>query len=667
MNKGLSRSIAVRVGSLVLIVTLVIGIFSIVYSSKTLLDNQEEYISILADESSKRVNDILDKRLMVLQEVASKEAVVSMNWQKQQVALKDEVEKLGYQELLVFDATGNAHYVTSGESKDLSSRAYFQKALSGELYVSDVLISKSTNLPSIYYAVPIENNGKIVGVLVGKKDGTALNDITDQMGIGENGYAFVIGTNGTFFAYPDRENVTNMVNVYDEIENDGYYKPMGVALKEAGMDQDAIIKYELNGERRITAISPIPGTSWVLGIANYESDILEKVNALKWGIFVAAIVISLLGAIIGAVLGFSIAKPIKILESVVEKMAVYDFEITEDHKSDSIIKRKDEVGSISRALLKMQESIVTLMKTVLMTSESVASSSEELTAITQQTVVSAEDVAKNIEAISHGAIQQDKETKDSSENIHVLGEYLDQSENYIGILNNNLIKVNALKESGMHAVSELQLKNEETTEYSNIIQKLILETADSAEKIEVASNMIKNIATQTNLLALNAAIEAARAGEAGRGFAVVADEIKKLAEESTHFTDEISEVIQDLSAKTEKSVEVIHSITSIMAVQTESVQNTSNKFEDIQEAIEVMQGDLGRINEINPQIANKRKAIFESIEHLSEMSSDYAQSAKSGADSVEEQTQSMNEIANASESLAKLAEELQGEISKFKF
>lgn len=71
-----------------------------------------------------------------------------------------------------------------------------------------------------------------------------------------------------------------------------------------------------------------------------------------------------------------------------------------------------------------------------------------------------------------------------------------------------------------------------------------------SEQIEKFVGVIRDISDQTNLLALNAAIEAARAGESGRGFAVVADEVRNLARKASEASDEIANLVNQISSQT---------------------------------------------------------------------------------------------------------------------
>lgn len=667
MKMNLSRRIGFSTGLIVFVVILAISIIAIIYSSNMLLKADEENIESLAVSGAKQVEAVTAMRLGVLYETASSDYVSSMNWMLQQRTLLDDVERLGYLDMAVVSRDGMAQYILTGETADLSDRDYVQKALAGESNVSDVITSKVTNEIVMMYAVPIYKDGLIMGALVGRKDGTALNEITDSLGVGERGYAFIIGADSTFYAHPNRDLVLEQVNAFEQIDSNGALKEFAIELQKLGVGNQGIVKYNYEGEKRMTAMVPIPGTTWTLGIGNYESDVLENVSSLRNFFIIVALIVTVLGVIAGSFIGVTLAKPIRGLQSSLEAISRYDLTENLNETHSKILERNDEIGTIAKSISSMKDNIVKLIQVVALNAEHIASSSEELTSTTEQTSYSANEVARTIEEIAKGASDQAKQTENGAMAAATLGELIADNQKNLTELNASVNHVNGLSDNGLVAVRELSEKNTETDNASKKIYNMVVETDKSADRIKVASEMIKNIADQTNLLALNASIEAARAGEAGRGFAVVAEEIRKLAEQSNRFTNEISDIIVELTNNTETSVRVFETVNTIMESQTVSVENTIDKFNGIREAIEKIRVIIESLNASGSDMDDRKEEMIEIMENLSAISEENAAGTEEASASVEMQTNSMSEIANASESLAKLAEELQIEISKFKY
>lgn len=187
------------------------------------------------------------------------------------------------------------------------------------------------------------------------------------------------------------------------------------------------------------------------------------------------------------------------------------------------------------------------------------------------------------------------------------------------------------------------------------IQKEVVNSASKIRKITQEANVVKEkvasitrIAKQTNLLALNASIEASRAGEAGSGFAVVANEIRKLAEGTNEFAEDIMTLLEktynDLEIAVNHVEENVKTITKGMEVvaQTNQVieqliqtsKSTKNlvlnnrKFVDlVHEDGNKLQEIMKQVNTIATEFTNMVAATNESVDIQVEAISTLAQNA----------------------------------------
>lgn len=371
----------------------------------------------------------------------------------------------------------------------------------------------------------------------------------------------------------------------------------------------------------------------------------------------------LLSIAIALKLTVGITKPLKIILDQMEVISEYDLSRPMDA---SILSRQDEMGALARRSEGTRLELMKIIKEISKASIGVSMASGELSQSGEQAAAAGQEIAATIEDIANGASEQAGALSEGVKEINRLSRLIEEDQRQVNCLNEAAGHVEQIKEDGMDIVRSLVTETKISSDATVSAQNIVRATSDSAMKIQKASSMIRDIADQTNLLALNAAIEAARAGAAGRGFAVVADEIRKLAEQSTRFTKEISMDIKELIDKASEAVETMEMAREAVRKQEEDVNRTNTKFNGIAEAIGIMRDNIALINESGIEMSGQMKAINSLILSLSDISEENAAGAEQSSASIVEQSKLLDSMSASGLDLAKLAGKMEANVSVFK-
>ncbi len=553
----------------------------------------------------------------------------------------------GYESFFAIDTTGQAIADSLGGSYrakklSLADRDYFQSAKTGKVFIGTPIFSKVSGKPVVVVAVPIQTpEGKIAGVFASVVKLDALSEKITQTKVGETGYPFMIDKNGIVIAHPDK----NLILKLDGTTLQGMEHVIGAMISQkSGVDD-----YTFKGVDKIAGFAPVTLTGWSISVTQNKSEFMKPVRAIQTMVLILGavfLILTLVGVFwfvrgIMAQLGNDPSEIAKIAASIAQGDLTVKFD-TKDRAITGVYANMKE----------MTDNLTTMFKDISSGVQTLTSSSTELSAISQQMASGAEQTSERSSSVASASEEMTASmnsvaaaTEQTSTNIQMIVAAAEEMSSTIGEIAGNTAK-------GSQTTAIAVKRAEEVSQKVNELGK-------AASEISKVTETIADISAQTNLLALNATIEAARAGEAGKGFAVVAGEIKALAQQTADATSEIGSRIGDVQKTTQESVssiksivEIINEINAIVTTVAAAIEEQSATTQEI--SSNVSQAGAG-VEEVNQNV-NQTSVVANEVAQDINLVSQAAGDMRSGSLQVNE----------SAEELSRLAENLNGMISRFK-
>nr|WP_106781511.1 methyl-accepting chemotaxis protein [Lysinibacillus timonensis] len=379
-------------------------------------------------------------------------------------------------------------------------------------------------------------------------------------------------------------------------------------------------------------------------------------------IFVSMIVIIslILLVILSTIIARMIVKPIKEVKNLIFEAENGNFTVKGSYHST------DEIGELTVSFNNMTNTLQSVFRTVQDSSQQVASASEQLSASAEENSSASEHINVTVQELSSGTDEQVLKIDHSTKVITDISNHTKTIANHTEKITEDVQHASAMSLEGNRAIQKVNEQMNSIYENVNSLSNAVKSLNERSNEIGQITNVITGISAQTNLLALNAAIEAARAGEHGKGFAVVADEVRKLAEESTNSTEKISELIQLIQKDTDVTLQTMEKAALEVNSGLKIVHVAGDSFHKIEQAVNGVVSQIEEISDSLKQLTTGADNVNDSIQSVSDVANESAMITKNIFAATEEQLASMEEISSSSQLLAKLADELQVILKRFK-
>ncbi len=628
------------------------GVYFAASSADALTKASVENNDKIADRVANDVAGYIQNKRNFLLVTSGDEEIRSLDAKRLERYLKLVQPYYGGNELLfVADRTGRQVWRTDRlELQNVAERRYFQEVMTGNVVMSEPVLSKGAGQLGVVGAVPIQGEGRetigLLGVVLPLQN---LQVLLERV-LSENpGYGIVVLNQQKvpLFHPGNAEAVKER-------------QPLEEAFYTQVLEQKiGNLETQVRGQDYFLSYRPVANTDWVV-VSLYPKDMAlaqsrEMVRRTVWGI--GLLVVCFLAGGLWAVR--RTLRPMQTLMQGVEEVGRGKL------SARAACASKNELGELAAAFNAMTENLQQVVRETRNSSGAVLTSASFLeTALEQgqegskQMAQSVEEIASRLEgqkSVVLNAAERLAEITRCSQEIVSLGHVTEEKGN----------RCSELARDGQIVLFQTVSQLEETKKTVQQTRQYAAALSENAQSISQITQLIRNIASSTKLLALNAAIEAARAGEAGRGFAVVAGEISKLAMQSDEASGNIMHIITAIEASTVQTLETMEGSFALMEEGVAGALQSREAFLDIVDAVAQVHTAAGNIRS---EASRQNELCIETqnqVQEVKELAEKSGNDVGEIAATAQQQAAAVQEMADTSLRLRQLAEGLEEGVRRF--
>ncbi|MCR5581802.1 MAG: methyl-accepting chemotaxis protein [Pseudobutyrivibrio sp.] len=407
-------------------------------------------------------------------------------------------------------------------------------------------------------------------------------------------------------------------------------------------EENGVVKsVRAGGSKYYMTSAEVDGTDWEVTIYAKQSEVLESlihIVLILVGFTVASIAVVIIVMI--RVLSKMIKKPVTMLTENIEKIANGDFTVDiTSTGNDEIAFMNTAMGDFVSSMRNSLSEIKNVSERLLGDAQTSKDTAESLELAANNQSASMDQIRENIDNMADAVTEV-------AENATLLAQTIadaTEEEQRIEQAMNLLVEKADAGQSDMKSVADGM---DNIVSSMNDMADAVASVDEAAEQITQIVDLINSISSQTNLLSLNASIEAARAGEAGKGFAVVATEIGGLAQNSADATQQIADIIKDMSAR-------VHQLSEKSETNTTLINNSAGSISAAAVTFEEITSELSEATKTLNDMAEQMNRVNDVATNMASVSEEQSASTQEIASNVEKVTEAARDVANSSEMVAR--------------